>query len=226
MDDARAVDLWTLPEHQVRELASGLGGLDLLTPAERARHRGLLRAGSRDRFLGGRLLSRLALSARAGLPPDTWRFVLTRHGRPEPVPDHGGLRFSLSHTDGLIVCVVTRGRSCGADVERVPFDDEKARLLSGFLDDVPGTTVSERWVLTEAYLKGLGVGMAEGLDGLGFRRRDAGGFSVTDPRRPAVAARWHLALLRPSPHHLVAVATEGGGPLRVRTPSIRPTTYR
>ncbi|MFJ8109655.1 4'-phosphopantetheinyl transferase family protein [Streptomyces sp. NPDC096132] len=220
MNDPRAVDLWTLPEHRVEELVLGMGGLDLLTPDERARHHRLLRAGSRARFLGGRLLCRLALSARAGLPPDTWRFTHTRHGRPELTADHDGLRFNLSHTDGLIACVVAQGRGCGVDVERVPFDDEKTRLLSAFLGDVSGASVSERWVLAEAYLKGLGVGLAEGLGGLVFRRHADGRFTVADHHRPTAAARWRLALLRPSPHHLVAVATEGGGPLRTRTPSI------
>ncbi|GCB52504.1 4'-phosphopantetheinyl transferase superfamily protein [Streptomyces sp. NL15-2K] len=227
MYDERAVDLWTLPEHRVQELSLRMGGPDLLTPEEHARHHRLLRTGSRQRFLGGRLLSRLALSARTGLPPDTWQFTLTRHGRPELAADHGGLRFNLSHTDGLIVCVVTQRRGCGVDVERVPFDEEKTRRLDAFLGGVsPGVAVSERWVLTEAYLKGLGVGMTESLEGLGFRRRDAGGFSPDDCRRPTVAARWHLALLRPSPHHLVAVATEDGGTLRTHTPPMQPTLYR
>lgn len=219
MNDPRAVDLWTLPEHRVTELSLRMGGLDLLTPEERARHRRLLRTGSRHRFLGGRLLCRLALSSRTGLPPDTWRFAVTRHGRPELAADHGGLRFNLSHTDGLIVCVVTRGRGCGVDVERVPFDDEKVRALDTFLGGVSGADVSERWVLTEAYLKGLGVGLTGGLQGLAFRRHGGGRFTVTDQRGPAVAARWRLDLLRPSPHHLVAVATEDGGPLRHREPA-------
>ena len=224
MDDPRAVDLWTLPERRVRELAVAMGGLDLLTVEERIRHHRLLRASSRDRFLGGRLLGRVALSARAGLPPHTGGFTPARQGRPELAADHGGLRFNLSHTDGLIVCVVTEGRGCGVDVERVPFDDDKTRLLDTFLAGVSGAAVSERWVLAEAYLKGLGVGMADGLDGLAFRRGPHGGFTVADRHRPAVAARWRLALLHPSPHHLVAVATENGGPLRVRTP-FHPTDH-
>ncbi|WP_329213760.1 4'-phosphopantetheinyl transferase superfamily protein [Streptomyces sp. NBC_01485] len=230
MNDPRAVDLWTLPEDRVQELASGMGGLVLLTPDERARHH-RLRAGCRRRFLGGRLLCRLALSARTGLPPATWRFVRTGHGRPELAADHDGLRFNVSHTDGLIVCAVVRGRGCGVDVERVPFDDDKATRLNALLDGPSdaeaearadadarglGVAVSERWVLTEAYLKGLGVGLADGLPDLAFRRHGDGRFTVTDHLRPALAARWELALLRPSPHHLVAVATEDGGPLRWR----------
>lgn len=227
--DPRAVDLWTLPEHRVPELAHRMGGgLDLLTREERVRHHRLLRAGSRHRYLGARLLSRLALSARTGLPPETWQFTRTRHGRPELAPQHGELRFNLSHTDGLIVCVVTRGHGCGVDVERVPFDDEKARHLSAFLGSAGAeeadVAVSERWLLTEAYLKGLGVGMAEGLEGLGFRRHGDGRFTVTDRRRPTVAHRWRLDLLRPSPDHLVAVATEGGGALRCRERALSPTS--
>ncbi len=224
--DPGVVDLWTLPEHRVAELADRMGGTDLLSPDERARHRRLLRASSRHRFLGGRLLGRLALSARTGLPPDAWQFTPTRHGRPEPAPDRGGLRFNLSHTDGLIVCVVTRGRGCGVDVERVPFDDDKTRLLDAFLGGPPrtgdqGIAVCERWVLTEAYLKGLGVGLGGGgLQDLGFRRHGGGRFTVADRRRTAVAARWHLQLVRPSPDHLVAVATEGGGTVRRREPDV------
>ncbi|MEU1404459.1 4-phosphopantetheinyl transferase [Streptomyces sp. NPDC005728] len=218
--DPGVADLWTLPEYRVPELAARMGGPDLLAPDERARHDRLLRTGSRRRFLGGRLLARLALGARTGLPPDTWRFVRDGNGRPEPVPDTAGLRFNLSHTDGLIVCVLTRGRGCGADVERIPFDAEKTRLLNAFLGAAdPDLATCERWVLAEAYLKGVGVGLAGGLRDLRFRHRGGGRFTVVDARRPDLARRWRLDLLRPSEHHLVAVATEGGGTVRLREPS-------
>lgn len=226
--DTRAIDLWTLPEQRVAELASRMGGAALLGSGERERYDRLRRPASRRRFLGGRLLSRLALSSRAELPPDTWQFALTRSGRPEPRPDHG-LRFNLSHTDGLIVCVVTQGRACGVDVERVPFDPDKTRFVSAYFDTAdrsgpyrsatPDLDPTERWVLTEAYLKGLGVGLADGPAGVHFRRTGAGRFTVTDHRRPAAATRWRLQLLRPYPHHLIAVATEGDGTLRHRHPA-------
>ncbi|MFF5160932.1 4'-phosphopantetheinyl transferase family protein [Streptomyces sp. NPDC000348] len=213
--------LWTLPERQVPELARRLGGLDLLSDRERARHDRLRTPGARRRFLGGRLLCRTALTAHTGLPADTWRFVRTRYGRPELEEDHGGLRFNLSHTDGLIACVVTRGQACGVDVERVPFDRTTARLLHDRFDDAQRAALAaapdrlmalgELWVLTEAYVKGLGTGLAHGVRGLRFDRCGPGRFTVTDARRPVSGRRWRLDLLSPGPGHLLAVAVDGGG---------------
>lgn len=213
-------DLWTLPEEHVPELAHRLGGPELLSDAERARHDRLRTPGARLRFLGGRLLCRTALTVRTGLPVDTWRFVRTRHGRPELADDRGGLRFNLSHTDGLIACVVTRGRACGVDVERMPFDRATAGPLRDRFDDVqraaldsapdPLLALGELWVLTEAYLKGLGTGLAHGVRGTRFERCGSGRFTVTDARCPDSGRRWRLDLLRPGPGHLLAVAVDGG----------------
>ncbi|GGP85049.1 4'-phosphopantetheinyl transferase family protein [Streptomyces calvus] len=223
--EATVADLWTLPEHRVAELADRSGGSALLTPQERRRHRRLRTSGARRRFLGGRLLCRLALSSVTGLPPDGWRFDRTRYGRPELAGDHGGLRFNLSHTDGLIACVVTRGRSCGVDVERVPLDRATAGALRDHFDAAqraafdaapdPVAALGEQWVLTEAYLKGLGTGLAYGVRQLRFEPRGPGWFAVADGRRPAAGRRWRIDLLRPGPGHLLAVAVEGGtGPPR------------
>ncbi|MFG3250065.1 4'-phosphopantetheinyl transferase family protein [Streptomyces sp. NPDC048187] len=213
-------DLWTLPEDRVPELARQLGGVALLSAHERARHGRLRTSGARLRFLGGRLLCRTALTVRTGLPVDTWRFVRTRQGRPELAGDHGGLRFNLSHTHGLIACVVTRGRACGVDVERTPFDRATAGPLRDRFDDVqraaldsapdPTVALGELWVLTEAYLKGLGTGLACGVRETRFEPCGSGRFIVTDPRRPDAGRRWRLDLLRPDPGHLLAVAVDGG----------------
>ncbi|MEU1039821.1 4'-phosphopantetheinyl transferase superfamily protein [Streptomyces sp. NPDC005907] len=221
--EASAVDLWTLPERLVPEFVDRAGGpAAVLDPQERARHARKRSSGGRRRFLGGRLLCRLALSARTGLPPTAWRFAATRHGRPELDPGHHGLRFNVSHTEGLIACVVAREHACGVDVESVPFDDDKARLLSARFDDAqraalagapdPVAALEELWVLTEAYLKGVGTGLANGVGALRFTRRPGGtGLVVTDGRRPGAGRRWHLDLVRPGPGHLLAVAVDDGG---------------
>ncbi|MFC9947407.1 4'-phosphopantetheinyl transferase family protein [Streptomyces pratensis] len=227
-EEATAVDLWTLPEGLVAELAELVGGpAAVLAPDERARHARQRSSGARRRFLGGRLLCRVALSARAGLPPAAWRFTVGRHGRPELDPGHAGLRFNLSHTEGLIACVVAQGHACGVDVERVPFGDETVRLLSAQLGEAQraavagapdsATALGELWVLTEAYLKGIGTGLVNGLGDLRFTRRAEGtGLVVTDSVRPGAARRWRLELLRPGPGHLLAVAVSDGGAGRLR----------
>ncbi|MFF0359393.1 4'-phosphopantetheinyl transferase family protein [Streptomyces fungicidicus] len=231
-------ELWTLPEDQVSELARRMGGLGLLSAEERARHGRLRTPGARRRFLGGRLLCRRALSAATGLPPDTWRFVRTRYGRPELEGDHEGLRFNVSHTEGLIACVVTRGRACGVDVERAPFAPGTARLLRdrfdaaqrAALDAAPDrpAALTELWVLTEAYLKGLGTGLAYGVRGLRFTPCGPGRFTVYDGRRPAPGSRWHAHLLRPGPAHLLAVAVPATAPAPAPHPNdpLHPTAHR
>ncbi|MGR8007746.1 4'-phosphopantetheinyl transferase family protein [Streptomyces hypolithicus] len=221
--------LWLLPERAVDVFATALGGTRLLTEAERAGLGRRLTEGSRRRYLGARLLCRYALSARTGRPLDQWRFRLGEHGRPEPEPRAEGVRFNLSHAEGLIACVVTQGRGCGVDVGPTP---AKAALLTHLgsrlapaerdrlAASAPGVRAAvagELWVLKEAYLKGLGTGLARGLGGFSFGPGAAGRIAVDDPQQPAGAAdRWWFDLLYPGPRHVVAVATEDGQPGALR----------
>ncbi|MFC9115655.1 MULTISPECIES: 4'-phosphopantetheinyl transferase family protein [Streptomyces] len=220
-------DLWLLPESAWDALAERLGGERLLTEEERARYARMAVPRRRRQFLAGRLLCRYALSARTGWPVHAWRFTTGPYGRPEPFPDHHGVRFSVAHTDGLAVCAVTRGRTCGVDVECGPASVESAGHVARFLApaeraELAGLPESERpartrelWVLKEAYLKALGVGTHRSLDGFSFSPRTAPGITVTDPRQ-AHPAGWWFRLLRPTPRHALALAVHGGRPGRVR----------
>lgn len=215
--------LWLLPEHAVDGFAAALGGTRLLTAAERAGLGRRLTPGARRRCLGARLLCRYALSARSSRPLEHWRFTTGEHGRPELGPAVDGLRFNLSHTEGLIACVVTRGRGCGVDAGPDPAPAglaarlaprlapaERAELAAsppGVRDAVAG----ELWVLKEAYLKALGTGLTRDLGSFAFGPRGGGPVRVHDPARPAAAvSRWRFDLLRPARGHLVAVAAEDG----------------
>ncbi|MFI1186276.1 4'-phosphopantetheinyl transferase family protein [Streptomyces californicus] len=215
-------EVWTLAERDVPELAARIGGTGVLTPDERARHLRRRTPGARRRFLGGRLLRRFALSARTGLPPDSWRYVEGPYGRPEIAADHRGLRFNVAHTDGLIACVVSEGCASGVDVERTPFDDRKVRLLTPRFGPEqraelaaapdPAAALARTWVLSEAYLKGLGVGLADGLGALRFRRRPGSAeLTVADARRPDACRRWRFHLTGHGTGHLLAVAVDDGG---------------
>lgn len=220
--------LWLLPERAVDQFAGALGGSRLLTDEEQARCERLRTEGARRRYLGARLLSRYALSARTGRPPDSWRFRRGAHGRPEPEPACGGLRFNLSHTDGLIACVVTHGRRCGVDVERTPAPPDAVTYLSWHfapaeraeLAALPPAAradrLSELWVLKEAYLKALGTGMTRGLSSFSFSPWDDGPITVHDSDPPVKAgSTWWFDLLRPDPGHVLAVATEDSHPGRL-----------
>ncbi|MFI1399312.1 4'-phosphopantetheinyl transferase family protein [Streptomyces sp. NPDC020681] len=227
---AELTHLWLLPEDAVDGFAEKLGGTRLLTEDEEVRMGRLLTRAARRRFLARRLLCRYALSDRTGRPLDRWRFSTGRYGRPEPLPnfdDGDGLRFSLSHTEGLIVCAVTHGRVCGVDVERLPASAESADYVSRFFADAeraelaalgPATRIdrtSELWVLKEAYLKALGTGLHRSLAAFSFARHAAGGaerITVHDPEQPDAGGSWQFELLRPGPRHVLAVAVDGARP--------------
>ncbi|MFI6011205.1 4'-phosphopantetheinyl transferase family protein [Streptomyces sp. NPDC051243] len=223
-------ELWLLPEHAADVFVTRMGGTVLLTDGERARCERPLAPAARRRRIAARLLARHALSSRTGLPAATWRFTTTPDGRPElESPDGSGLRFNLSHTDGLIACVVTDGgRACGVDAEGFPAGPDAVRHLPRHFAEreradlaaVPdGATsaarIAEYWVLKEAYLKALGTGLRRELSSIAFSRPTTDHIRLHDSRRPA--DHWHFDLVRPTPHHVVAVATEHAGPAGMRT---------
>lgn len=217
--------LWLLPEHAADAFTDALDGRRLLTEEEHARLRRLRGEGARRRFLGARTLARHALGALGGRPAHTWRFRTGPWGKPEPEPPHGDLRFNLSHTEGLIVCLVTRGRDCGVDVERTPASADAVtplapRLaraeraeLAALAPAARPARLSELWVLKEAYLKALGTGITRDMAGFSFTTAPGGPITVHDPCRPVRAGdRWWFDLLRPTPGHVLAVAAEHGRP--------------
>ncbi|MFE5812815.1 4'-phosphopantetheinyl transferase family protein [Streptomyces sp. NPDC056479] len=215
-------DLWLLPEPAAVAFVEGMGGERLLDEEERARMARMLMPRRRRQFLAGRLLCRHALSMRTGHPRDGWRFPVDEFGRPEPRPDRYGVRFNVSHTDGLVVCAVTDGAACGVDVEG-PLPEESAAHVARFFSpteraelaalppDERADRTRELWVLKEAYLKGLGIGGRRDFDSFAFAPRTAPHITVHDPQQPRGSRPgWWFELLRPVSGHTLALAVEGG----------------
>jgi len=224
----RWVDLWYVDPCEVddpRLLELYSGHLDA---AEQLRHRRFVFLRDRHSFLVSRTLVRTVLSRYADLPPRDWTFRLNPYGRPEidRPEDMRSLRFSLSHTQGLIVCSVTRDLDIGVDVENttsrieamaVAEDcfaaDELAALLR-VPDKVRRGRFFELWTLKESYLKARGLGLSLPLDQFWFEIADGVPIRITfgsaiddDP------AAWQFALLTPSPVHQLALAVgRGHGP--------------
>jgi 4'-phosphopantetheinyl transferase len=170
-----AADLWLLDEAAVDELSAALTVGQLLSVEETARYTRHRLEGPRRRFLGARLLCRHALSAYADVAPAEWMFTQGRFGRPELDPNPWDLAFNVSHTVGLIACVVTRGGLCGVDVEPAPARPEAVALADGHFaphecdalaavaDGARADLFVDFWVLKESYTKALGLGLSRRL---------------------------------------------------------------
>lgn len=166
-------------------------------------------------------LARTVLSRHAPVAPDAWRFRETEHGRPEiaePVLAPP-LRFNLTHTSGLVACVVAETDDVGLDVEDVRRRADIRKITRRFF--APGEVAAierldeehrpmaffERWTLKEAYLKARGAGISLPLAEVAF--------TLAPDRPPAVSFgpaigdapdAWQFAHVRPTPYHLAALA--------------------
>lgn len=206
-----------------------------LDDEERARADRYLREEDRRLFLIAHALRRSVLSRYADVAPGEWRFASGEHGRPRIVADTpasaaaaAGLGFSLSHTPGLVACLVSDEPDSGVDVEashRVEnpralasryFSTRENELLDATADDTIDARFLEIWTLKEAYLKARGLGLTLPLDHFHVTRRSddtaAIAFEATIHDYPQ---DWQLGLGRPGRGHVLALAVRRrGGPER------------
>ncbi len=219
--------LWLTPLPPSLPAATEQAWSGLLSAAEAAAWRRFRVDGARCQHLAARALVRTTLSRYADVEPAAWRFRTGPHGRPEIAApeDLPALRFNLSHTRGLVACLVTLGLDAGVDVEhhreiRDPLaiaEHSFAEFESAEVRRCRGAERRQRfydlWTLKEAYVKARGAGFLSiqtrrfgyqlGGDGIVRLRSDP----AVEPQPEA----WQLALVAPSSEHRLAVAIRRGG---------------
>ncbi len=206
---------------------------------------------SEDRicYIAAHALLRTALGAATGRPPASLVFGRGSFGKPF-LPAAPALHFSLTHTDRLTaVALHTSPVGCDAEpadrsVEEATFsimsEEERAWLLG-----LPTAVARQRafirlWVIKEAYVKALGLGLSldpasyafdltgdagilrrapAGYDGTAIWRFGAEIFGETHTVGLAVQGRPELpdgSLPREISAGMVAAAASGGSPLQLR----------
>ncbi|MFD1247843.1 4'-phosphopantetheinyl transferase family protein [Nocardioides ginsengisoli] len=129
------------------------------------------------------------------------------HGRPRA--EGASIEFSLSHTPGMVLVAVAE-RPVGVDVERLPDDpvalakllhpretEEIEAAARGTLDGGRASVRFTRaWARTEAYLKGIGIGLGRDphLDYLGTDEAPARTLGAWEVRDIAVPDQYGAAL--------------------------------
>ncbi|HER26112.1 MAG TPA: 4'-phosphopantetheinyl transferase superfamily protein [Rhodospirillales bacterium] len=174
--------VWTLP------LAVGDDALierlldAVLSDAEIARASRFKPVNSRHEYIAAHALGRIMLSAFADVAPRDWQFETGPHGRPEiSGPENSlNLRFNISHTRGRVCVAVIRDHDIGIDIEWRGRDNllddialaKFARPELAQLDKRPESEKRQAffsfWTLKESYIKAIGRGLSEPLDGFAF----------------------------------------------------------
>ena len=221
----RQAHLWWARPERFTDPAELAGYRAMLTDDERDKTDRFRFARDRHTCLITRALVRTTLSRYQDVPPERWRFRTNDHGRPNVSAPASPVRFNLSHTDGLIVCLVSRDRDVGVDVEHLErasrwvdladryFAPREVAALRRVTAAGRPTRFLEYWTLKESYIKARGLGLAIPLADFSFDLPARSTDDIAIRFAPAIddePARWQFGLERLASGHLVATAVERG----------------
>jgi 4'-phosphopantetheinyl transferase len=176
----------------------------------------------RDHFIVGRGKLRELLGSYRQLPPQSFRFVTGKFGKPS-LADQKDLRFNVTHSYGLALYAFAVERELGIDAERIRPDFGGEEIAERYFSATEQNELRELpaelrpaafflcWTRKEAYIKARGDGLQVSL----------ASFDVSlTPGKPETLQssdkhRWNLNSFTPAPEYAAAMVTEG------ETPSIR-----
>jgi 4'-phosphopantetheinyl transferase len=173
----------------------------------------------------GRAPLRRLLAACLATDADALVFEHGAHGRPVLASPHAALDFSWSHSGDCALLALARGLpELGVDIERTRprpralelaarfFAAEESAQLQRLPDAARDVAFLALWTAKEAVLKGIGRGLAYGLERVAF---DLGVDQTPRPTHFAgaagPAADWRIQPLRPCPGFIGTLAWRGGG---------------
>lgn len=197
---------------------------DLLSAAERERAARFVNQRDGARWARSRALLRLLLGGYLSIDPAGLCFELGEHGKPELAATAASagqaafgeskLRFNLSHSGGVGLCVFALDSAVGVDVEtpgrnidvlavaRRALGDAAAERLRPLDDERREREFLRAWVRHEAALKCLGVGLARATTGANDQEcwmididvGDRATATVAAQRAPAKVEHWRWEL--------------------------------
>ena len=133
----------------------------------------------RRHFIAGRGILRKIISAYLALAPDEVRFEYNQYGKPFISSDQNrnALSFNVSHSGGMALYAVARGRRIGVDIEYMRedfatmdvaerfFSKNEFEALKAVPSDLRAKAFFNCWSRKESYIKAIGMGVSYPLDG-------------------------------------------------------------
>jgi len=205
--DADEVHLWRADlSLSVRELAVLLNHM---SEDEQARAQRFRFQKNRNEFISARGLLRKILASYLDIEPVQVKFSYEAYGKPELADelDAPGLRFNVSHSHGLCLYAIARGRDVGVDVEYIRPDLARERIAESLFSpadvaairalplDMQAEAFFACWTRKEAHLKALGKGLLDG-------------WRASVCPKPTTSD-WIFWRLVPGPEHVGALAVKG-----------------
>jgi 4'-phosphopantetheinyl transferase len=203
-----------------------------LSPDERDRAARFHFERDRVRFTVARGVLRALLGRYLHLPAPALAFDYGAHGKPALAAaavaraawesPGAEVRFNVSHSAGVALCAVTRGRDVGVDVEGLRADFATDEIAERFFSPAERAALRALpaearcaaffacWTRKEAYIKARGLGLSLALDAFDVSLAPGAPAALLATRDEAGARdRWLLRALDPGPDLAGAVVAEG-----------------
>jgi 4'-phosphopantetheinyl transferase len=208
------------PPSQIQSFFSNLAA------DEQARAERLYFERDREHFIVARGVLRTVLGRYLNQVPECLSLLYGSYGKPALAgqTDGDAIRFNVSHSQGLALYAVTRGREVGIDLERMRSDLAVAEIAERFfsrrevamLRTLPAEAQRQAfyrcWTRKEAYIKARGEGLSLPLDRFDVSLAPGEPAAILGSRPdPSEAFRWSLQELTPAPDYVAALAAEGRG---------------
>ena len=192
--------------------------LDSLAQDERARAERFHFERDRTHFIVARGILRAILGGYLKRAPKHLSFRYGTHGKPEIADqaDEDAINFNMSHSHGMALYAVTRGRAVGVDLERIRsnlafaeiadrfFAPHESEMLRAFPIDEQHQAFFRLWTRKEAHIKARGEGLSLRLDQVDV---SSAGWATNTSR----GVRWPVRDIAAAPGYTAALATETGG---------------
>lgn len=150
-----------------------------LTDQEKTRYSAFRFSHHRREYLTSRVLSRTALSHALSCSQEDLLFVRDYWGKPAVTPERD-ISFNISNSTDLVVCLVARGIEVGVDAESLERAAEILKLAPEVFSEHERAQLNELsvpkqvdralslWVLKEAWVKAIGMGLSVPLHKVSF----------------------------------------------------------
>ncbi len=218
------VHIWRASLDQLRPQRDSF--LHTLAADERTRARRFYFQTDRERFITAHGVLRAILGLYLKREPKCLSFCRGSHGKPALAWEYGGdaIRFNMSHSQGVALYAITRGRAIGIDIEFIRCGLEVEQIAERFFSPREIATLRALpvhlqkyafflcWSRKEAYIKARGEGLSIPLDQFDVSLIPGDPAALLSTRPDAdEALRWSLRGLTLASDYAAALAVEGRG---------------
>jgi 4'-phosphopantetheinyl transferase len=217
------IHIWRIPVAAEDSLPQRL---EALSPSEQARARSFQVQDARASFVTCRWALRQLLGTALGLAPGSLRFDFGSAGKPELEDAPAKLFFNVSHSGAHGLIALSSADRVGVDIEEIRAIPEMKELSRRFFTPAESEAIHCQsrsnqtraffacWTRKEALLKGLGVGIAGGLDRFEVGV-DPDAWTVELCHETLCAGSWRLRSFA-FDEYIAAVAVAGKSSQRIR----------